>query len=192
MEEQRIYTSTELAEMLDISPHTLRKYEKDYELMINRNKKGAREYGENEVLIFKLIIEFKKQGATKSRIKEELAKSQCHNEHLKDRIENMREVAVTTSSVSDPVVIKTEIINAITEKIESKLESKFEQMLLDQQEVIVNRILEQQRQENDKLISYIEKTRQEEKEKKFNLKRQFKKAIKLIKSYKIEIKRTDI
>jgi len=49
------YSINEISEMLDINVSTLRNHEKEFELIIPRDKRNRRYYTEKEIELFKLI-----------------------------------------------------------------------------------------------------------------------------------------
>lgn len=72
---KEIYSITELAEILDISDHSLRKYERDFDLLIPRNTQNYRYYTQKEIDLFKRIIQWKENGLNKDTINKMLHKS---------------------------------------------------------------------------------------------------------------------
>lgn len=66
----------ELGEKLGISPSTIKKYEIEFGISVQRNELGHRIYGENEIYIYELIMRMKNMGANIHTIKKILIKEQ--------------------------------------------------------------------------------------------------------------------
>ncbi|OZB95424.1 MerR family transcriptional regulator [Paenibacillus sp. XY044] len=64
------YTITEVAKQFNLSPHTIRFYDKEGLLpFVSRNKSGNREFTESDLSLFKLICCLKNTGMTIKNIK---------------------------------------------------------------------------------------------------------------------------
>lgn len=74
-EVEKRYSIAQVAEKLGVVEHTLRKYEKDYDLLIPRNEMSHRYYTEKEIKVFELIIKLKDQGLNIHAIKSLLQRS---------------------------------------------------------------------------------------------------------------------
>jgi len=68
-----LYSINDVAEEIEISVSTIRKYEKDYSLEIMRNESNNRVYTDKDMEIFKKIVKLKKEGASIHLIRKLLA-----------------------------------------------------------------------------------------------------------------------
>lgn len=157
MDQQIIFSIKEASSLLKISDHTLRKYESDYSLKIPRNEKGHRYYTEQEIEVFKRILDWKEKGFTKDTINQLLEKNVDAIDQKEQALELITLDRLTGAD------IKELLVNVITER-EKELEEKFERKLQEEVEKARNQITDEIQNENTKLMDYIAVTRQKEKE----------------------------
>lgn len=157
MEQQIIYTIKEVASLLGISDHTLRKYESDFNLLIPRNEMGHRYYTDKEIDVFHRILDWKHKGFTKETINQLLEKSVDVLEQKEQALELITLDKLTGSD------IKELLVNVIMER-EQQLEQRFEVKLQEEIEKARHQIADEVRNENKKLMDYIATTREEDKE----------------------------
>lgn len=67
---QKKYSISEVAELLEYEPHVLRYYENEFDIEVPRNKGKRREYTITEIESFQYIKELKEQGFNNSQIKQ--------------------------------------------------------------------------------------------------------------------------
>lgn len=178
MMEEKIYTITELSELLSLSDATIRKYEKDYDLKIPRNELGHRFYTNKELEVLNQIIKLKEQGANIHVIKKILSRSVEANEQNETALE-----LVTLDKLTG-AELKKLMLNQIGEMIiqrESELSKQYEEKLdeikFELKDEIKNEFIherEQRLMENQKLMDYIAVAREENNKKGF-LRKIFKK-----------------
>lgn len=77
-------TITEMAEKYDITPETLRKWERDFELSIPRSENNSRYYRAPEVEILDYIVKLKAEGLTKKAIIKALGMSDAVADQRKE------------------------------------------------------------------------------------------------------------
>lgn len=154
-----LYSITDVAQKLGISISTIRKYEQDYRLNIMRNESNNRVYTEADIEVFKKILELKSEGANIHLIRRILAKEDIASE-VPEIIEENKLDAYSIDLFQQQLV--KHIDNVIVERtnlIKKEFEVLLDRKLEDQEQ----RIRDQIKAENQKLISYIENTRQQKK-----------------------------
>lgn len=158
------YSITEVAEKLEISTSTIRKYEQDYFLDIIRNEIGHRVYTNSDIDILKKIIQLKNEGANIHLIRKMLDKEEIIK--LPVEISNNESPAYVTY-MDNIERFKIDIVEGLQEQFGGILQKE----LQEQEERIVERITQKQseqiRAENSRLMDYIAVTREEEKKKGF-------------------------
>ncbi len=175
MENKNVFTIKELSKILEISEHTIRKYESDFNLKIPRNNMGHRYYMDEELELFKRILNWKGKGFNKTTINNLLNHSVEAIEQKEKAIELVTLDNLTGAELKDLMV--KQISDILLER-EQKLQQEYENKLEKAKDEIQNKIeseLEKQtiklheqiRAENNKLIEYIETTRKEEQKKSF-------------------------
>lgn len=167
LEDAKIYSIKELSKILDISDHTVRKYEKDFNLKIPRNELGHRYYTDGELEVFKRILDWKAKGFNKETINKLLGRSVEAMEQKESAAELVTVDKLTGAELKDLMAkeigdILSEREERLQEQYEEKLnvmkedlESKMEEELENQSE----KIREQIACENEKLMDYIDKSR---------------------------------
>lgn len=155
--EEKTYSITKLADLLNISDHTLRKYENDFNLKIPRNDMGHRYYTEKEVELFKRILDWKEKGFNKTTINNLLNHSVEALEQKEKAIELVTLDKLTGADLKE--LMFKQIVDVISER-EKELKQEFEETLEKKLELHEQKIREQIRSENQKLMDYIEKQRE--------------------------------
>ena len=154
------YSITEVAEKLEISTSTIRKYEQDYFLDIMRNEIGHRVYTNLDIDILKKIIQLKKEGANIHLIRKMLDKEEIIK--LPAEILN-NELPMHVTYMDNVERFKIDII----EELQKQFKGLLQEELQRQEERIIEKVtqkqLEQIQSENNKLMNYIAVTREEEK-----------------------------
>lgn len=145
-----LYSINDLSAKLRLSPSTIRKYEKDYNLEIMRNESNNRVYTDRDIEIFEKIISLKKEGANIHLIRKILA-----NEGVIDNVPEVLEYKDLHSGSLEE--FKMELVEQITKNVSKEFEKILDEKLHEQE----NKIREQIRTENQKLMNYIEEKREE-------------------------------
>lgn len=152
----KIYSIKELSKMTGIKITTIRKYENDFNLKVPRNEMGHRYYTDREIAVYKQIKKMKDKGANTKLIKNILEKSVDVIEQ-KEQVMELVTIDRLTGAELKEVMVKQ--IGDIMKEREEDLKKEFEQMLQHQEQ----KIREQIKAENQRLIDYIEEKRQEKK-----------------------------
>lgn len=153
----------ELSKELDISEHTVRKYESDFNLKIPRNDLGHRYYTNQELELFKRILDWKKKGFNKTNINKMLNRSVDAIEQKEQAMELVSLDKLTGKEVADLMAKKmTDMFAKRERELKEEFEKQLDEKLAKQKEEIVNQVREQIEVENDKLTKYIAATREEE------------------------------
>jgi len=154
-----LYSINDLAQKLGISISTIRKYEQDYRLNIMRNESNNRVYTEADIEVFKKILELKSEGANIHLIRKILAKEDIASEVpeiIEENNFNLYSIDLFQQQLIKHIDdVMTKKINLLKEEFDIVLDKK-----LEEQE---QRIREQIKAENQKLIDYIDDVRSEKK-----------------------------
>ncbi len=142
--------------MTGIKITTIRKYENDFDLNIPRNEMRHRYYTDREIAVYKQIKKMKDKGASTELIRNILEKSVDVIDQKEQAMELVTIDRLTGAELKE-VMIKQ--IGDIMQEREGSLKIEFERMLQDQEQ----KIREQIKAENQKLMDYIEQKRQEKK-----------------------------
>ncbi len=163
-QEQQIYTIKEVAEVVGVTDHTLRKWEDDYKLIIPRNEMNHRYYTLNELDLFKRIVHWKENGFNKDAIKKLLEKSVDAIEQRGKALELMPLSNLDGKDIKTMMAgIVEQLSISIAADMEEKLERKLEEKFQEQKEQLTEKIRAEVRNENEKLVNYIENARKEDK-----------------------------
>ncbi|HEY4544625.1 MAG TPA: MerR family transcriptional regulator [Tissierellaceae bacterium] len=154
-----LYSINDVAQKLGISISTIRKYEQDYRLNIMRNESNNRVYTEADIEVLKKILELKSEGANIHLIRKILAKEDVAHEVPEVIEEN--NLSLYSIDLFQQQLIK-HIDDVMTNKVNS-LKEEFDITLDKKLEEHEQRIREQIKAENQKLINYIKNTREEKK-----------------------------
>lgn len=99
---QKKYTISEAAKLLEYEPHVLRYYEGEFEIQVPRDKGKRREYTIKEIESFEYIKSLKEQGFNNNQIKQILKSPTIENDenNLENNVPNTitkddREIALT-------------------------------------------------------------------------------------------------
>ncbi len=162
---EKIYTIKDLSKITEIKITTIRKYEVDFDLKIPRNEMGHRVYSESEVQIYRKIKAMKERGAGTELIREIIVKSADVMEQKEKAMELITIDRLTGAELKE--VMLSQIADILQERDKmyldriEKLEKKMEHELESQRE----KICDQMKSENEKLIKYIAISREEESKK---------------------------
>ncbi len=139
-----MYTITEAAELLELENHTLRYYEDELELEIQRNTIGHRYYREYDIKIFRYIINLKKQGLQLKAIRNAL--KDCYDpsgendweEQGESYLEAVTSLEMTPQGFLDGGSTQemdiTDINNAKVQQFRQMMKETFIQAILENQE----------------------------------------------------------
>lgn len=153
-------TINEMAERLGVNPQTLRKWEKDYGLKIPRNEKGHRFYTEKEVELLESIQHWKGKGASTKAILNYLGRTDEFKEQKEQALELITMDKLTGAELKE--LMAKQFVELMAEE-QRKLKEEFEQVMEEKLRDQEQKIREQIKAENRKLLSYIEEQREEEK-----------------------------
>lgn len=163
----RVVSIVELADLLGLSQSAIRKYEEDFRLNIRRNELGHREYTEQDIEVFKLICRLKDEGHNIHAIRRALNKNDIA---LEQKEKNLALTPIQEMNVAElQLVFQKSIMESMAE-MQRQYENKLEQAKEEIKEEVRKEIehqAEQIKSENQKLIDYLQKTREEEKPKGF-------------------------
>lgn len=169
--EEKLYSIKDVSGITDIKETTLRKYERDFDLKIPRNEQGYRYYTDKEVNLYLWIRERKKQGLGTEVIKNLLDKSVDAIAQKENALELVTIDKLTGAELKE-VMLKQmgEILKErdmlYLEKID-QVKEEFEQVLDEKLKDQEQRIREQMKSENKKLIDYLATSREEQSKKSF-------------------------
>lgn len=151
--EEKRYNINELADLLDIHPQTLRKYEVDFKLHIPRDNNNSRYYTNNEKEVFETIVRLKNEGLTTKAINIMLNKSVTAIEQ-KERVLDI--ITVDRMTGEDVSLIFKKQINESINEFESRIKFEFDNL-----KSIYDEKLDQQKREFefmlDRLRNHISK-----------------------------------
>ncbi len=123
MDKEKIYSITDLTDILNIAESTIRKYEGDFNIKIPRNSKGHRYYVDKEIDLYKQILELKKSKYSKEQINELLGRSVIAEEQREIAIEKVKVQNLTVEELKD--TMGKYIAEIITQK-EEELTKRYE------------------------------------------------------------------
>ncbi|MCT4619502.1 MAG: MerR family transcriptional regulator [Marinisporobacter sp.] len=152
-----LYSSNDLAEKLGVSVSTIRKYEKDYNLDIMRNESNNRVYTDDDLEVFKKIVELKKEGANIHLIRKVLA-----SEGFIDQVPEVLNSVPSSTIESFKADIVKQIADIVLEN-EKRLKEEFQKELDEKLQEQERKIKEQVKTENQKLMAYMQESRDDKK-----------------------------
>ncbi|SHH42014.1 helix-turn-helix domain-containing protein [Tepidibacter thalassicus] len=162
-----MYTINEVAERLNLNSQTLRKWENDFELKIPRNDMGHRYYTDREIEILENIKIWKEKGATKKIINEYLGKTDKFKEQKEQALDLITLNKLTGKEIKELMSRHiAEILIEREEKLKEEFKKELEQIFEQQQYKTTEKVIKQVKAENQKLMNYIAKIREEDKNKK--------------------------
>ena len=169
MEEKR-FSITELAEMLEVHINTIRQWEKQFNIVVPRSKDNQRSryYTDSEIVIFSKIRDLRQENVSIDNIRRYLNRDMDAIEQEEKALQAMPFSEVNTIDMK-------ELIAGIIIEREEKLKSEFKEELkeeLEKQEArIIDKVTEKQfeqiKAENNRLMDYITSLREEDKKKGF-------------------------
>ena len=152
----RVYSITDLSKMIKVKVTTIRKYEKDFDLMIPRNEMGHRYYTDKEITVYKQIKAMKEKGATTQLIRNMLNKSIDAIEQKEQAIHLVTLDKLTGLEFKD--IVLEQIAVAMSQR-EEQIKQDFEKLLDEKLERHEEQIRKQIASENQRLIDYIKTQR---------------------------------
>lgn len=167
-EEHKGYSTNDLTEIFKVSSSAIRKYIDDYNLHIQKDELGNLKYTEEDIKIFDKIITMKKNGANLYIIRRALSQNTDILEYREKSIETTRVSELNSAelielmgkalltSVQGLQQQHKEEIEAIHESYKKEVENIREEVIQAMQHQS-----EQRSQENMKLMTYLEKRREE-------------------------------
>lgn len=157
----KTYTIVEVSKLLGISQSSLRKYEQDYNLHIKRNELQNREYTDEDIRLLQMICEMKNQGHNIHTIRQALNNNPEALEYKEKSLESS--TIYDLNGVELMQLMKKayqESIQEIQEQHKKEIEG-----IRDEIRAEFSNQARQRESENEKLIQYIHKSREEEKPK---------------------------
>lgn len=155
------YSIVEVSDILKLAQSTIRKYEEDYNIRIRRNDLGRREYTQKDIDVLQCICDMKKEGHNIHTIRRALNKNPEALEQKEKSLEvtniydmngaelfQLMKKSFDESMVSFMEQQKKEF-EVMREEIREELQQEFEKQA------------EQTRSENQKLMDYIQRSREE-------------------------------
>lgn len=123
MKEKRRMIS-EAARQLGLETYNLRAWEEEFALVIPRNEKGYRYYGEKEIRTFEQIRDFKNQGLDSEEIKQKLSGNiiQFPAEKQIDTSDKMREFQKVLVKIMGQTILEQK--DYIADQISSKVSDR--------------------------------------------------------------------
>jgi len=108
----------EAAQVLDCSSETLRKYEKHFELKIQRNKENYRDYNDKDMKTFRNIMELKERGLGLAQIKDILDRTV---EVQEQKVEVIKNSEIQKLQGKDFELMVANVLNQNSEGTDKKL-----------------------------------------------------------------------
>jgi len=172
MEENKVkYSTRELSELLNVKMPTLYKWEKDFNLTVPRHKNGERFYIEKDKLIFEKIKTLRDKKFSIQNIKEYLIKDLDSMDQEETAQNNMPIQYLNGEEIKELLISNMqgamkEIACTFQEELK-RTKEELRQEVRDEIRKEFEREQNQRETENQKLIDYILKTREEDKKKGF-------------------------
>lgn len=168
MENKRL-SITELGELLEVHFNTIRQWEKQFDIIVPRSKDAQRSryYTEKEIDIFIKIRDLRRENMSIDNIKRLLNRDLNYIEQEEQALQSLPLSEVSTVDMKELIVniiidreqqLKEEFKKEIQEELQAEFEKR-EKNIIDQ---VTQKHLEQIKSENNRLIKYIEETREQE------------------------------
>jgi len=157
------YTVKQVSKMLDVQEVTLRSWERELNLKISRDTNKYRLYTMSDIELLTQIRDWRAKCLTLGSIKAFLGESGTIE---KQRIEGLVQSDVHALSVKEMQEVFRNTIVEIIQEREQELEAKFEARLSSELEKATSKFKEEIQAENAKLLLYLEKDREEQRQKK--------------------------
>ena len=168
-ENEKRITITQLGELLGVHFNTIRQWEKQFDIIVPRSKdtQRSRYYTEKEINIFTKIRDLRQENMSIDNIKRYLNRDLDLIEQEGNAIEALPFSEVSAADVKEliaNIVLEREqqLKEEFREEIKEELEKQEERII----EQVSKKHLEQIKSENEKLINYIEESRDKEREEK--------------------------
>lgn len=157
------YTIKQVSKILDVQEVTLRSWEKELNLKISRDTNKYRLYTTSDIKLLTQVKDWRTKCLTLGSIKVFLQESGTIE---KQRIEGLAQSDVKALSVGEMQEVFQNTIIEIIQEREQELEAKFEARLSSELEKATSKFTEAIQAENTKLLLYLEKVRDEPRQKK--------------------------
>jgi DNA-binding transcriptional MerR regulator len=175
MSEEKTYSIVAVSEILNLAQSTIRKYEEDYNIRISRNELGRREYKQLDIDVLKNIQEMKREGHNIHTIRKALNKNPEAMEQ-KDKSLEITNVDEMTGAELFQLLKKSfeESMSCYQEQQKKEFEIMREEIRLELHNEFESQA-DQNRAENQKLMDYLQKARDEKEQTKGLFSKLFKK-----------------
>lgn len=166
---------SEVCELLNIKSHQIRNWEKELQLEFPRDKRNRRFFTPEDIEIIVLVEEGMDKGLSLAEIRKQLIKNGMIAEQTENAIQKMEISNLTPVEFKEiamdlfkDIVIKRE--EGLKRDFEKQLKEQLDQQKQDYQEQLLqqsihleNKIQEQIQAENQKLIIYMQESREKKK-----------------------------
>lgn len=151
----------QISERTNINDQTLRRWEKDFNLKIPRDTEtNYRYYTEKELKVIENIKSWKEKGLNTSVIKKMLERSNDYRDQEEHALDMVTTDKLTGKEFKEMIALQ------LKEEFENILETKLREQEEKLTEEITNRVIENVKLENQKLLNYMENQRKEQDNKK--------------------------
>jgi len=168
------YSINEVSEMIVINVSTLRSYEKEFELIIPRDDRNRRYYTKKEIDILKIIKDARNENHSIDTIRKSLEKHGYIEDQRKNGLQLMPMDKLTPEQLNQ---IQDQMFNKFSNQLaelvitrEIEMQQRYEEKLSieisslkatikDELQLEFQKQQEQLKNENEKLMNYIEKSR---------------------------------
>lgn len=167
MKVDKTYSISDVSNILGVSDALIRKYEKDYDILIPRNELNHRYFTEKEIEVLQQIIRLKEQGLNIHTIKKLLTRSESFEEQKEQALELVTLDKITGAELKDLMMkqiadIMYEREKELTRQYQENIDSIRDE-LRDEIRKEFEKQEEQRAGENEKLLEAIEKIRNKKK-----------------------------
>lgn len=166
-ENEKRITITELGELLGVHFNTIRQWEKQFDIIVPRSKdtQRSRYYTEKEILIFTKIRNLRQENMSIENIKRYLNRDVDLIEQEENAIQALPFSEISAADIKDLIAnIIIERENQLKDDFKKELKEELEKQEDRIIEKVTKKQLEQIQSENEKLINYIEESRNKERE----------------------------
>ena len=166
-ENEKRITITELGELLGVHFNTIRQWEKQFDITVPRAKDAQRSryYTEREISIFSKIRDLRQENMSIENIKRYLNRDIDLIEQEENAIQALPFSEISAADIKDLIAnIIIERENQLKDDFKKELKEELEKQEDRIIEKVTKKQLEQIQSENEKLINYIEESRNKERE----------------------------
>lgn len=166
MDNEKRLSITELSKLLGVHYNTIRQWEKQLDIVVPRSKDSQRSryYTEKEIAIFTKIRDLRQQNVSIDNIRRYLNRDL---EAIEQEGQAIQVLPLSEVSAADMKELFASIIIEREQQLKEEFKIEIQKALEEQEQRIIEQItekhLEQIKSENDRLINYIEETRQQKK-----------------------------